>query len=154
MTDLLTTWTPWHWVAIGLVLFSIEMLVGTFDLLWIGTAAFITAVFSWLAPETMQGWQAETLVFAVSATALVVMGRTVFSGLRHPPSSHPDLNDRIAKMIGKSAIVTRAFVAGSGRVKFGDTEWSAEAEDGQNPYAGQQVTITGGKGSTVSVKLA
>ena len=38
MTDFLMTMTPWHWVAIGLVLVSVEMLVGTFDLLWISAA--------------------------------------------------------------------------------------------------------------------
>ncbi|MBB34883.1 MAG: hypothetical protein CME88_01735 [Hirschia sp.] len=154
MTDFLMTMTPWHWVAIGLVLVSVEMLVGTFDLLWISAAAFVAALFAALAPAGMNGWEAQTAVFTIAAIGFVVLGRTVFSGLRNPPSSHPDLNDRVGKMIGKPAVVTKGFVGGSGRVKFGDSEWSAEAEDGGNPAMGQNVIVTGGKGSVVSVRPA
>ena len=152
MTELLMNWGPWHWVAVALILFSLEMMVGTFDLLWIATAALIAAAFSWLAPVGLAGWPAETAVFAIASVALVVAGRTVFSGMRKPPTSHPDLNDRIAKMVGKAAVVSEAFTGGRGRVKFGDTEWAAEAESGEDLFAGQKVTITGGTGSMVNVK--
>ena len=43
MEDILT-WPPnyWHWLALALVLFSIEMMTGTWDLLWVSIAAALT----------------------------------------------------------------------------------------------------------------
>ena len=152
MNDVLANMTVWHWVAIALVLFSIEMLVGTFDLLWMATAALIAALFTWLAPEGVNNWQSQTIVFAIAATALVVMGRTLFSGLREPAASHPDLNDRIGKMVGQKAIVTEAFAGGKGRIKFGDTQWSAECEGDAACFIGDSVEITGGSSSLLTVK--
>ncbi len=152
MTEFLTNMTPWHWAALALILLSIEMITGTFDFIWIGLAAGIAALFAWLAPDAMNSWQVQCVVFAVTAIALVIMGRTAFSGLRNPPSSHPNLNDRIGKMVGHTAVVTSEFIGGEGRVRVGDTEWAAESADGVPHIQGAQVVITGGAGSMVKVK--
>ena len=37
--------TFWHWLALGLVILAIEVSIGTFDLLWIGLAALLTAAY-------------------------------------------------------------------------------------------------------------
>ena len=152
MTDLLANLTLWHWAALALILIGIEVLIGTFDFIWIGAAAAIAALFAWLAPDAINSWQMQSVVFAVSAIGLVVLGRTAFSGMRKPPSSHPDLNDRIAKLVGQTAIVTSEFVGGAGRVKIGDTEWAAETSDDTPHIQGARVVITGGAGTVVKVK--
>lgn len=136
--------TAWHWLAIGLILIAIEMAVGTFDLLWLGTAALTTAlIFSGVVPlpESMTGVPQQIGVFAVLAIALVVLGRTVFSGVRKPATSHPTLNQRDAAMVGATGQVATAFLAGEGRVSLGDTSWMARSDTGENFAIGTSVRV-------------
>ena len=42
LEELFTHLTVWHWLALGLLLFGIEMMTGTFDLLMISIAAGFT----------------------------------------------------------------------------------------------------------------
>ena len=46
VVGLLEGLTVWHWVGIGIVLLTLEVAVGTFDLLWVAMAAFVTALFA------------------------------------------------------------------------------------------------------------
>lgn len=143
---MLTPLTAWHWLALGLALIGIEMLVGTFDLFWIGVAALATALYAagWLPlPEGWTGWLGQTIVFSLLAVALVLLGRTVLAGLRRPASSHPMLNRRSASLIGSRAEVSESFHAGRGRVKVGDTTWLAESDTGEDLSAGEGVRIVG-----------
>lgn len=149
MTDLIAglhTLGPLHWAALGLVLIGIEMMLGTFDLLWIGVAALIAAAITVAAPDVASSWQWQAACFAATATVLLVASRTVFSGMRNSPSSHPDLNSRTAKMVGERAIVSRDFVGGHGRVRYGDTEWLASCDGQEALLKGREVLITGAHG--------
>lgn len=158
MESLLTSlWplTAWHWLALGLLLIAIEMAVGTFDLLWIGTAALTTAlIFSGVVPlpDTMTGVPFQVATFGALAIALVVMGRTVFAGVRKPATSHPTLNQRDAAMVGARGRVTDAFVGGQGRVALGDTSWMAQSEAGDDLAAGVGVQVVAARGGTLIVK--
>ncbi len=152
MLDLLQHITLWHWVAAGLLLLSIEMAVGTFDLLWIAIGAMATALFAWLVPAPVGGWQGQLVFFAVVAIALVVAGRTVFSGLRRTPTAYPNLNDRTATLIGQHGAVDGDFVTGRGQVKVGDTVWLAVVEDEAELKPGEHVTVTGVEGTTLRVR--
>ena len=69
LEELFTDLTVWHWLALGLILFGIEMMTGTFDLLMISIAAWITAVFAWLAPDSLANWQGQVLFFGAAAVA-------------------------------------------------------------------------------------
>ena len=142
----------WHWLIIGLVLFGIEMMVGTFDLLWIAVAAWATALFTAIAPDAVAGWQMQCAVFGVASVILVVLGRTVFNGLRKTVEEHPTLNKRMTSLIGARAVVTGPFSGGSGQVRMGDTVWRAEALDGSNFVEGDAVIVDSAKSSTVIVR--
>ncbi len=154
MDVLFSELTVWHWIALALGLLVVEMAVGTFDLLWTAIAAGITALFASVAPESVSSWEYEVGVFAIAAVALVLAGRTLFGGLRNPKSTHPNLNDRFANMVGQTALVTSEFVGGFGRVKINDSEWRAQFEGGTAPTVGDSVKIVSGEGSTVVVKTA
>ena len=151
----LVLWPPtaWHWLALGLILLSIEMAVGTYDLLWIAIAAGITSAFAAFAPEAVTGWQGQLVFFAISSTALFFVGRTVFRNLRENIEEHPTLNKRMASTVGARAITKGAFVGGAGRVKLGDTEWSAEMVDGGNPPEGSTVVVEATDGNRLKVRL-
>src|SRR5690242_1434749 len=129
--------TVWHWLGVGIVLLTLEVAVGTFDLLWIAVGAFATALFALIVP--MAGWQGQLVFFGVAALGLVTAGRTVFKGLRRASSSHPNLNDRTSGMIGQKGLAASSFSGGQGKVKFGDTMWLAEQVGGATIAEGDQV---------------
>lgn len=154
MEFLLNELTWWHWVALGLVLFGIEMMTGTFDLLMISIAAWLTALFAGLAPEGVAGWTGQMAVFGIAAVALVAGGR-LFLSRRGPPPEHPTLNKRMAGLVGQHGQATKDFVAGTGQVRIGDTVWGAEAVPGEPPVlAGDTVVVSATDGNTAIVRKA
>ena len=155
IVDFLTPLTVWHWVALGLVLIGIEMLIGTFDLLWIGTAALLTGLYSSgliPLPAAMETWQAQIAAFVILAIVLVIVGRTAFAGLRNPPSSHPGLNRRAEALVGRRATVTGDFAEGAGRIKLGDTTWSAQSATGDNLRDGEAVIVEATQSTVLVVR--
>lgn len=154
LNELIWPLSAWHWLALGLILLSIEMMVGTFDLLWIAIGAGITAIFAAIAPAGLSDWQGQLVFFAVAATALVILGRTVFAGMRKTAGDHPTLNRRMDRTVGQRGLVVAGFSGGMGRVKLGDTEWSAETVDGSNPQEGAPVVVAETAGNVLRIKPA
>ncbi len=120
--------TVWHWVGLGIVLMTIEVAVGTFDLLWVSIGALLTALFALVVPLPAGGWQGQMAFFGIVAIAFVISGRTLFKGLRRGHTSHPNLNDRLANMVGQHGEAATGFDDQRGKVKVGDTVWLAEGE--------------------------
>ncbi len=147
---LFSSLTVWHWLVLGLVLFGIEVLIGTYDLLWIASAALLTALYA--ALPLPGGWQVEVIVFAVAALVLVLVGRTLFKGLRlKENTTHPTLNQRGAGMVGQTGITVSTFVAGQGRVRIGDSEWSASSANGADLKKGVTVSVSAADGTRLTV---
>lgn len=151
-----TLWPPtaWHWLAVGLILLSLEMMLGTFDLLWVSIAAGLTSAFTAIAPDGIAGWQGQLVFFAIASTALFIMGRTIFRRMRENVEEHPTLNKRMAGTLGQRAVVAEDFSGGVGRVKLGDTVWSAQSIDGANLASGAAVIVESTEGNTLKVKPA
>jgi membrane protein implicated in regulation of membrane protease activity len=145
--------TIWHWVGLGIVLLTLEVAVGTFDLLWVSIGAFLTAVFALIIPEPIGGWQGQLTFFGIAALAFVISGRTLFKGLRRAPSTHPNLNDRTASMVGQRGEAATSFDGGQGKVKVGDTVWLAKQSDDTVIVEGDQVVVSGADGTTLKVRL-
>ena len=152
MIGFLSSLTVWHWVGLGIVLMAIEVMVGTFDLLWVSIGAFLTALFALIVPLPMGGWEGQLSFFGFVAIAFVISGRTIFKGLRNRASTHPNLNDRLANMVGQHGQATTAFDDGSGKVKVGDTVWLAQGDGLIN--AGDKVTITGADRGVLKVRAS
>ena len=154
LNELVWPLTAWHWLALALVLLSIEMAVGTFDLLWIAIGAGITAIFTAIAPAGLSDWQGQLVFFAIAATGLLILGRTVFAGMRKIAGDHPTLNRRMDRTVGQRGLVVAGFSGGMGRVRLGDTEWSAETVDGSNPPEGAPVVVEETAGNVLRIRLA
>ncbi len=154
MEQIFTELTLWHWLAIGLLLFGIEMMTGTFDLLMISIAAWLTAAFTYFGPESMVAWQGQLVFFGIAAFALVLLGRTVLSGFRKSTDEHPTLNRRMQSLIGQSGLATGDFSAsGSGQIRVGDTVWGAQAAEGQGTIrAGDAIIVEGARMTTAIVR--
>lgn len=154
LIDLLTPLTAWHWLALALILLGVEMAVGTFDLLWVSIAAFASAAFTAFLPGLSEDWQVQLVFFFAVSVALVALGRTVFSGLRSAADEHPTLNKRMHSLIGRRGEVASDFSAGMGRVRIGDTEWSAEGAGGVDFNIGDAVIVDATEGNIVKVRAA
>jgi inner membrane protein len=153
VTGFLEGLTVFHWLGIGLILLTLEVAVGTFDLLWIAVAAFITALFALLVPLPLGGWQGQLTMFGVSGIALVWAGRTLFKGLRRSQTTHPNLNERLAKMVGQKGEAETSFENNRGKVKLGDSVWLAQQADETVIVEGDQVVVSGYDGTILKVKL-
>lgn len=135
----------WVWIAIGLVLAALEMLVPGVYLIWLAIAAIITGL---LTLGMDLGLPAQVVVF-VSLSLIAAFSAKRF--LRDSPieSSDPLMNRRGSRLIGENAIVTHAIDGGSGRVKYGDSEWIARGPDAEE---GARVRITGSDGAILLVE--
>ncbi|NQY14086.1 MAG: NfeD family protein [Henriciella sp.] len=152
----LTLWPPnaWRWLALALILFSIEMMTGTWDLLWISIAAAFTSAFAAFAPSGIAGWEGQLLFFAIATVILFIMGRTLFRRMREDVEEHPTLNKRMAGTLGQRGVVADDFSGGLGRVKLGDTVWSAQSTDGANLASGVPVIVEATEGTVLKVRPA
>ena len=137
--------TYWIWLVIGLALALLEMLVPGVYLIWLAMAALAIAVLAFVSapPLALQviAWVSLSLIFAFSARRW----------LRDRPivSSDPLLNNRAGRLVGETALVTQAIASGTGRVKVGDSEWTARGEDAE---AGTRVRIVGARGTELLVE--
>ncbi|MEO1189929.1 MAG: NfeD family protein [Pseudomonadota bacterium] len=152
----LTLWplTAWHWLALALILFSIEMMTGTWDLLWVSIAAAFTSAFAAFAPAGIAGWEGQLVFFAIASVVLFIIGRTLFKSMRENVEEHPTLNKRMAGTLGQRGVVADDFAGGLGRVKLGDTVWSAQSVDGANLASGSPVIVEATEGNTLKVRPA
>lgn len=136
----------WGWLAIGMALAVAEMAIPGVFLIWLAAAAIITGLLSWLVPI---GVPLQIVIFAALAIVSVFIGRRY---LRSNPvdAADPLMNDRGARLIGESAVVTEAITPGStGRVKQGDSEWLAK---GPEAAPGARMRITGHDGVVLIVE--
>lgn len=135
----------WIWAILGLTLAALEMLVPGVYLIWLALAALSVAVLSFVSspPLAMEviSFVSLSLIFAFSAKRW----------LRDRPiiSSDPLLNNRVGRLVGETAVVTQAIESGTGRVKVGDSEWTARGEDAET---GTRVRITGNRGTDLMVE--
>lgn len=154
MDDLTTSWAglgALSWLGIGAVLLAAELLTGTAYLLWIATAAALTAALAAIFPEASLPLQ--LVAFSLFALATTVAGRRFFKP-DTTPSDDPTLNTPLQRHIGQQAIAVDAFVAGSGRVRLGDTEWAAKTQDAPDPASGCVLVVTGVEGAVLHVTRA
>lgn len=146
--------TVWHWVGLGIVLISLEVMIGTFDLLWVSAGAFLTALFALVMPAPINGWEGQLTFFGITAIAFVASGRTLFKGLRNRATTHPNLNDRLAAMAGQRGEAATSFDQGRGKVKVGDTVWLARQSDDTVIVEGDGIVVTGSEKGELLVRLA
>ena len=155
MEQMLSEITWWHWLVFALILFGVEMVTGTFDLLMASIAAGVTAIFASVAPESATAWHVQILVFMFVSIALIVVSRSVFPNMRKAAPEHPTLNKRMVQLVGQRGEITREFNGGQGQVRIGDTVWGTEAADGEGALIlGDRVVVDSTRSSMVIVRKA
>jgi len=137
----------WWWLIGGLLLLMAELVAPGVFLLFIGAAAMATGAFVLLFDLDLG---AALVLFTIYTALAVAIGRKVY-GNRNVDSPDPLLNDRSARLIGRSVTVVAAVDADGGRVRVGDSEWSARGGPAQ---PGEKVRIVGVEGNCLRVEGA
>lgn len=135
----------WFWLSAGALLAAAEMLAPGFFLIWLGAAALATGMIALVVPIS---FPAQLVMFAALAIGSVQVSRKWFR-VDASESEDPLLNDRGARLVGEIVQVVEAIEAGSGRVKVGDSVWTATGPDLQ---AGSRARIVAVKGTRLEVE--
>jgi hypothetical protein len=136
----------WLWLIGGVVLLIAEVIAPGFFLIFIGAAAIITGV---LAMALGLPIPVQLGVFAILAfLSARVVGRR-FYATRYDYSPDPFLNNKIGRLLGKVVVVVQAVDSHGGRVRVGDSEWSAR---GGPAAVGERVRIVDIDGNCLKVE--
>lgn len=136
----------WLWLIGGVVLLIAEVIAPGFFLIFIGLAAIATGL---LALGTGLAVAFQLAVFAVLAfLAVRIIGRRFYAS-RYDYTADPHLNDRVARLLGKVVMVVQPVDSHGGRVRVGDSEWSAR---GGPAAVGDRVRIVDIEGNCLKVE--
>jgi inner membrane protein len=134
----------WIWLLLGALLLGLEIVVPGVHFVWFGFAAGLVAVLVFI---TGMAWGFQLIAFAALAAAFVYFLRDYASAERIA-SDEPDLNVRGQQYVGRTVVVENNIEGGRGKVRVGDTLWSARGPD---LPAGSSVKITGVDGIVLVV---
>lgn len=136
----------WLFTIGGVILLIAEIVAPGFFLLFIGFAALVTGVIALLSGL---GLIPQLAIFAVLAYLSVHFGGRRFYAARYDYSSAPDLNDPTRRLLGRIVTVVQPVNSHGGRVKLGDSEWSAR---GEAAAVGERVRIVDVEGNCLKVE--
>jgi hypothetical protein len=136
----------WLWLIGGVVLLIAELIAPGFSLIFIGAAAVATGVLSLVFGL---GVALQLGAFAVLAFLAARFGGRRFYAARYDYSADRLLNDRAGRLLGKVVIVVQPVDSHSGRVRVGDSEWSAR---GGPAAPGDRVRIVDIEGNCLKVE--
>jgi membrane protein implicated in regulation of membrane protease activity len=122
-----------------------EIVVPGVFLIWLAGAAIVTGALTWALPLSLA---LQIVIFAGLAILAVFSGRRY---LRANPvvSADPLMNDRGGRLVGEVVTVTNVIESGSGRVKYGDSEWLAKGPDAE---PGTRMRVSGHDGTVLLVE--
>jgi len=137
--------THWFWLSLGLLLGVAELVAPGFFLMWLGLAALIVGGLDYFLPITVAY---QVAMFAILSVLTVFAGKKF---LQKNPIETEDakLNDRGARLTGEIVTVVEAITNGNGRVKVGDSVWSARGVDAA---IGSRVRVAGADGAVLLVE--
>jgi membrane protein implicated in regulation of membrane protease activity len=135
----------WLWAIAGVLLLIAEVIAPGFFLVFIGAAAIATGLFTVLFDL---GLAPQIGLFIIYAAVFVMVFKRWY-GQSDGPSADPLLNDRAARLVGRSLTVVEAVDEHSGRVRVGDSEWSAR---GGPAAPGDRVRVVSVEGNCLIVE--
>jgi membrane protein implicated in regulation of membrane protease activity len=146
MIDGLDIDPAWLWTIGGVILLIAEVIAPGFFLIFIGAAAMATGLLALLLGF---GVVPQLALFAILAYLGVHFGGRRFYASRYDYSADPLLNDPTARLLGKIVVVVQPVDSNGGRVRVGDSEWSAR---GGPAAVGDRVRIVDIDGNCLKVE--
>jgi membrane protein implicated in regulation of membrane protease activity len=144
--DGLTFDFEWLWLIGGVLLLIAELIAPGFFLVFIGGAAIATGLVSMLVGIPIA---AQLAIFSILAFLSARVGGRYAYSYRYDYSSDPLLNDRVKRMLGNVVVVVEPVDANGGRVRVGDSVWSAR---GGPAAVGDRVRIVDVEGNCLKVE--
>ncbi len=133
--------SPWPWVIAGAVLIGLEIVAPGVFLLWIGLGAAAVGLSVLLAPDMPLPWQ--LMVFAVAMLGSIAIGFMIQRRSRISISG-TTLNRELDALVGREVEAIHDFAGGHGRIRVGDSSYTAQCVSTTRPVAaGAIVRITG-----------
>jgi hypothetical protein len=138
----------WHWLVIGIVLLSLEMVFGVYYFLWMGIAAGIVGIIMYFMPSLP--WLAQVVVFTVLSLTSFILFKLY---QKHNPvvSDQPALNKRGQQYVGRVFTLSEPIVNGTGKIKVDDSTWKVSGEDMET---GKKVKVVAVDGTVLKVEAA
>src|SRR3974377_276418 len=127
MTEMFTTLGTWNWLIFGFVLMALELMAPGVFLFWLGLAALLVGLVSFVLHPA---WQTQLLMFAVFALVAVPLWRRLARSQREASASNPFLNRRAAALVGRVVTLEKPIVDGFGTVRIDDSLWGVAGPDG------------------------
>jgi len=135
----------WLWAIGGLLLLIAEIIAPGFFLVFLGVAAIATGLFTLLFDL---GLGPQFALFVVYTALAVMIGKRWY-GEPDDNNQNVRLNDPARRLVGRTVTVVEPVDDHGGRVRVGDSEWSAR---GGPATAGERVTVTGVDGNCLTVE--
>ena len=148
MSDMFSTLGTWNWLIFGFVLMALELIAPGVFLFWLGLAALLVGLVSFVLHPS---WQTQLLMFAGFAAAAVPVWRRLARGNSAASASNPFLNRRADALVGRVFTLEKPIIDGAGTVRIDDTIWRVAGPDAP---AGSRVRIVQADGANLTVAAA
>ena len=136
--------SPVFWIAAGLIIAALEMVIPGFVIIWFGVAGLITGVVAFFVRDPL----VQVVIFVVLSAVLVTMSQIISRRLTRPEPESVGAQ----RFEGASGQVIRTIEPpNTGRVKVGGEEWRAEAS--VRIEAGAKVRVVRVEGTRLVVEL-
>jgi inner membrane protein len=135
----------WLWTIAAAALAIAEIVAPGLSLMWVGFAALVTAI---ATGAFALGVGPQFMLFAVTAFLSVFAARKLVARTEITTAA-PNLNDRSARMIGEIVTAVEPVDSAHGRVKVGDSVWSAK---GASAAIGERLRVVGVDGGVLLVE--
>ena len=135
----------WLWAIGGVLLLIAEVIAPGFFLVFIGAAAIATGLFTLLFDL---GLAPQLGLFAIYAILAVMAGRR-WCAQPEGPEAGGTINEPARRLVGRSVEVVTAVDDHGGRVRLGDSEWSAR---GGPAAPGDRVRVASVEGNCLIVE--
>jgi inner membrane protein len=147
MAEMFVTLGTWNWLIFGFILMALELAAPGVFMFWLGLAALLVGLLSFVFTPS---WQTQLLMFAVFAVAAVPLWRR-FALTSTASKSNPFLNRRTDALVGREFTLEKPIVDGSGTVRIDDTIWRVAGPDAP---AGSRVRVVRADGASLTVAIA
>lgn len=140
----------WLWAILGVVLLSVEMAIGTFDILWFGIAALLVAVAMWIFPEMSAA--AQFMMFAFLSLTSLAIWRSHYK----KNEEHHRVGQSQGQEIGRiGTVIAACGPTKRGKISFaqglmGDREWTAISDE--DIGKGEEAQVAAVEGNTLRIK--
>ena len=148
MAEMFTTLGTWNWLILGFILMALELTAPGVFMFWLGLAAILVGLVSFVFHPS---WQTQLLMLAVFAIAAVPLWRHFAKSSTSVSESNPFLNRRTEALIGRVFTLEKPIVDGAGTVRIDDTVWRVAGPD---TPAGSRVKIVQADGASLTVAVA